>query len=637
MPHTPAFIFFIRLQIIKTVLLILFSIGFCLPDLFAQGADKEQDFGLLNYRGKTKAKVFITTDETLSAEKITATWFRSNFSEIPAKYYTSAKERYWYLIDLAEVDLSAAGKWYIGFNYFDDIEMFFADGDTLKSRKAGVLQKDRNIEVRDITDIPFTRDELIEDRYLYAQVRHVSRKTLLTHPVYKNDFTIDFFFRYFSREYLLGQIPYYIFMGGMLLMFFYFIGFYFMYRDSLLIYYSAYLLALILYIGFRAHLVQEIFRNTMPVAAYIFNDVIQVIVNVFYLKFAQIFLHAKTDFPKLNKAIHYAVALLIAIVILQLTVLTINPFSTFEYYIIYFQRYFMIVFSLASYAYILYNYKKRVILFLIAGSLFYLTGAVLAMFFWELKLLMAGTAIEVFIFSLGIGYRVKKVEQEKKSIEAEINKVRLTALRAQMNPHFIFNSLNSIRAYVISSETKKASDYLNKFARLIRLILHYSSKDTISLKEELEALTLYIELEQMRYRDDFGFELKVAPGIDTRRWFIPPLILQPYVENAIGHGLAPKNGEKKLLLEVAKSDGKILISIRDNGVGRNSSKAINTLKNSGHKSVAMELTKKRIDLASNNQTEKDNITIIDLMDGGQPSGTLVKLTLPIHEDLKYET
>ncbi len=627
MPHTPAYNF-IRFQIVKTVSLLVFAIACCLPDLFAQNTDAP-DYGLLNYSGKTKAKVFITNDKTLDAEIITSDSFRSNFVEIPEKYYTSAKETYWYLIDLEDVDLSVAGKWYVSFNYFDAIVMYYGSGDTIKSRKAGILQKERNTGVRDNTDIPFTSDELIEGRYLYAQVRHISRKTLLSNPFYKNDFTIDFFTGHFSRGYLLRQIPYYIFLGGMLLMFFYFIGFYFMYRDSLFIHYSVYLLALILYIGTRTHLIQEVFRNTMPVAAYIFNDVIQVLVNVFYLKFAQIFLNAETDFPKLNKAIRYAISLLVAVVVLQLTVLIINPFSTAEHYIIYLQRYFMIVFSLASYIYILRNYRKKVVLFLIAGSFFYLTGAVLAMIYWELKFLMAGTAVEIFIFSLGVGYRIKKVEIEKKSIEAEITQVKLTALRAQMNPHFIFNSLNSIRAYVISSETKKASDYLNKFARLIRLILHYSSKDTISLNQELEALVLYVELEQMRYRDDFGFELKVAPGIESNRLFIPPLILQPYVENAIGHGLAPKTGNKKLLVEIAKSEGTLLFSIHDNGVGRNYSKSVSSLKNPEHKSMAMELTRKRIDLVSNNSTENENITIIDLMDAGQPSGTLVKLKLPI--------
>jgi LytS/YehU family sensor histidine kinase len=246
--------------------------------------------------------------------------------------------------------------------------------------------------------------------------------------------------------------------------------------------------------------------------------------------------------------------------------------------------------------------------------------------------MMLGTAIEVFIFSLILGYRTKLIEHEKKSIETEMTQVKLTALKAQMNPHFIFNSLNSIRAYVISNETKKASDYLNKFAKLIRLILHYSSKDTISLKEELETLKLYVELEQMRYRDDFGFELNIETGVETHRWLVPPLILQPYVENAIGHGLAPKTGVKKLLVEIAKSGNNISFTIRDNGVGRSFSKKISNLKDSKHKSVAMELTRKRINLAGENKTGDENIEIIDLEEAGQPLGTEVRFKLPIRTE-----
>jgi len=211
-----------------------------------------------------------------------------------------------------------------------------------------------------------------------------------------------------------------------------------------------------------------------------------------------------------------------------------------------------------------------------------------------------------------------------------MNKLRLTALRAQMNPHFIFNSLNSIRAFIISNETKKASDYLNKFARLIRFILHYSSKDTISLKEELEALALYVELEQMRFRDDFGFVLKIGSDVNTETLLVPPLILQPYVENAIVHGLAPKTGAKELLVEVSKNHTGLIFVIRDNGVGRSYSKNIHFIQNPQHKSVAMELTRKRIELSDDKRSEKENIKIVDLMENGNPAGTEERIKLPVH-------
>lgn len=620
------------LQFAKVVMLLVIATCFWNLKVFAEGTATEPDFSLLDYDGKAKAKVFITKDNTLTAEKVTSAAFRLNFKELPKKYFASANEVYWYMMDIDEVDLPDTEKWYISFTYFDQITLYYQRGDTLASRLAGLKYENNSPGINDFSDIPFAAEELIEGRYLYAKIKHSSRKRLLADPTYTNLYSIDFNKKYNSHSYFFRQIPFYLFIGGMLLMFLYFIGFYFLYNDRLFIYYSLYLLALVLYIGVRAEIIQEAFRNAMPHAIHIYNDAMQVFVNIFYLKFAQHVLNAKVDFPKLNIAIRYAIALLCTIVFLQLIILITNPFSAAEPYIIDFQRYFMIVFSLVSYVHILRNYKKKVVLYIVGGSLFYLSGALLALYLWEIRYMMLGTAIEVFIFSLILGYRIKLIEQEKKSIETEMTQVKLTALKAQMNPHFIFNSLNSIRAYIISNETKKASDYLNKFAKLIRLILHYSSKDTIPLKEELDTLKLYVELEQLRYRDDFGFELKISRCVDIEKWMVPPLILQPYVENAIGHGLAPKTGVKKILVEIAESGDHISFAIRDNGVGRSFSKKINTLKNPEHRSVAMELTRKRINLANENKTGDENIEIIDFEEAGQPLGTEVRFKLPVQTE-----
>lgn len=614
----------------RIAVLLFISVLLFIPGISAETAKRPLDPGIINKRYYAKAKVFITTDKSLTAEKVTSPAFLSNFQELPQRYFAAPSETYWYMMDINQADLTDSGKWYICFSYYDQITLYYQSGDTLATRIAGMKNRNNSPGVNDLSDIPFAVEDLIEGRYLYAQIKHSSRKRLMVDAFYTSIDSINFFKEYNSRKFFLNQMPFYLFIGGMLLMFFYFIGFYFIYNDRLFIYYSLYLLALILYIGARSAIIQEEFRNALPHIIHIYNDVMQVFVNIFYLKFAQQVLNAKTDFPKLNIAIRYALALLIAIVSLQFILLVANPFSAAGPYIIEFQRYFMIVFSLASYVHILRNYKKKVVLFLVGGSLFYLTGALLSLYLWEIKYMMLGTSIEVFIFSLILGYRTKLVEQEKKSIEAEMTSIKLTALKAQMNPHFIFNSLNSIRAYVISSETKKASDYLNKFARLIRLILHYSSKEVIQLKEELETLRLYVELEQMRYRDDFGFEVKISPGVDIEKWLVPPLILQPYVENAIGHGLAPKSGEKKLLVEIAKSGDSISFSIRDNGVGRSFSKKTDHFKDQKHESVAMELTRKRINLAGDTKTANENIEIIDIEEAGQPRGTEVRFRLPIH-------
>jgi LytS/YehU family sensor histidine kinase len=212
--------------------------------------------------------------------------------------------------------------------------------------------------------------------------------------------------------------------------------------------------------------------------------------------------------------------------------------------------------------------------------------------------------------------------------------VQLTALKAQMDPHFIFNSLNSIRAYVISNNTKQASAYLIKFSSLIRLILQYSSRNSISLKDELDALSLYVNLEQLRFRDDFGYDLQVDKNIDVNNLQVPPLILQPYVENAIRHGLTSKKGEKKLELKITLKGSQLEFRIKDNGVGRQYSIQQKKSRSTGHVSMAMDLTQKRIELADFSNSNQESIKIVDLMEDGKQAGTEIILRLPVNKTHK---
>ncbi len=141
----------------------------------------------------------------------------------------------------------------------------------------------------------------------------------------------------------------------------------------------------------------------------------------------------------------------------------------------------------------------------------------------------------------------------KKSLKTEFNKkladVEMTALRAQMNPHFLFNCLNSINRFIVRNDAETASNYLTKFSRLIRLILQNSKSSTITLRNELEALKLYIELEEMRFENRFDYSIHVDDNIEVEFVEVPPLLLQPYVENAIWHGLMHKESKGKLTID----------------------------------------------------------------------------------------
>ncbi|MCB0616605.1 MAG: histidine kinase, partial [Phaeodactylibacter sp.] len=177
-------------------------------------------------------------------------------------------------------------------------------------------------------------------------------------------------------------------------------------------------------------------------------------------------------------------------------------------------------------------------------------------------------------------FRVRQIRKEEK-LKAEFEKrladVEMSALRAQMNPHFLFNSLNSIDSFIIRNETQKASEYLNNFARLIRLILQNSRSNYVSLKDEVEAIELYLQMENLRFRDKFTYEVRIDECIELSSIDIPPMLIQPYIENAIWHGLMHKEDKSqgKVTFSVAKENGFLQCVIEDNGIGREQAKELN--------------------------------------------------------------
>jgi tetratricopeptide (TPR) repeat protein len=223
--------------------------------------------------------------------------------------------------------------------------------------------------------------------------------------------------------------------------------------------------------------------------------------------------------------------------------------------------------------------------------------------------------------------RQKHLIQEKKILTLEQD-----MLRSQMNPHFIFNSLNSIKLYIINNEKENAVYYLNKFAKLIRKILVASNEKEIPLSDELDTMKLYMNIENIRFSNAIEFNVLINDNINAHNIKVPSLILQPFLENALWHGLSSKEKDKKIILTVEKNKKKhITISITDNGVGRNASKQINKQKTLKRRSIGIELTKERLENFSKRYTDMYNIKIEDLYDvEGKASGTKVILDIPIH-------
>jgi sensor histidine kinase YesM len=224
--------------------------------------------------------------------------------------------------------------------------------------------------------------------------------------------------------------------------------------------------------------------------------------------------------------------------------------------------------------------------------------------------------------------RVQKITSD---FEQRIARTEVAALRSQMNPHFIFNCLNSIKLYTMEHNAEAASGYLTKFARLIRLVLDNSRSEKITLEDELETLKLYAEMEVMRFKDKVTFELEVAPQLDTSFIEIPPLILQPFVENAIWHGLMHKIEGGWVNVKVSQNDGALLhIEITDNGVGRKKSQELKSKNSTLNKSFGIKVTSERIELINQMYRTETKCKVVDLYDEkGSPIGTQVVLEIPI--------
>ena len=224
----------------------------------------------------------------------------------------------------------------------------------------------------------------------------------------------------------------------------------------------------------------------------------------------------------------------------------------------------------------------------------------------------------------------RKVLIEKVRMKSRAKELEMQALRAQMNPHFIFNCLSSINSFVLKNQTEAASDYLTKFSRLIRTVLNNSKKSLISLEEEMEMLRLYIDMEKLRFNDGFVYSIEMDGSVDAGGIFIPPLLFQPFVENAIWHGLMHKKEKGRLDIRLGVEGELLICSIADNGVGRSFAAGSNGHSDSARKqkSMGIQITRQRLALVNGEEGDQGNFAIEDLYDEvGNAAGTRVVLRI----------
>ncbi len=249
---------------------------------------------------------------------------------------------------------------------------------------------------------------------------------------------------------------------------------------------------------------------------------------------------------------------------------------------------------------------------------------------------MAGAVVLLlYIMVRGRIQQIKRkhlIEKQFLEMEKQHSDLEQKALRLQMNPHFIFNTLNSIQSYMISNESDTAVEYLAKFARLMRQVLANSRESFIPVREELMALEYYLEIEQLRFDDKFAYSIEVDPDIDQEFTGIPPMILQPYVENAIIHGLLYKQEKGHVCIMLTQHTEGIFCVVEDDGVGR--IKAGEMARESGleRKSSGMIITQQRLDILNKNKHNALKVNVIDKHCGeGKACGTRVEIQMPTTE------
>lgn len=252
---------------------------------------------------------------------------------------------------------------------------------------------------------------------------------------------------------------------------------------------------------------------------------------------------------------------------------------------------------------------------------------------WFYILIIVGiTGLTYYFIKIGIRSAKKKDLKiiEELNLKNELRKSLLSTIKAQMNPHFIFNSLNTIQSFVYLDDKRNASKFMGKFSELVRKVLDNSNKQTITLTEEIEILQLYLDLEKVRFENVLNIEFEISNTLDTDNINIPPMLVQPYVENAIVHGLFHKKGNRNLNISIQQSlqQGYFEIRIEDNGIGRNLSNQLHEQQKL-HISFANSANEKRIELINQTLSKQIKLAITDKIDDNhQPLGTLVVLSIP---------
>jgi len=245
----------------------------------------------------------------------------------------------------------------------------------------------------------------------------------------------------------------------------------------------------------------------------------------------------------------------------------------------------------------------------------------------------------ILIINVSLRRNNEKLKSDKiqNKLQQQTVMLEMHILRAQMNPHFIFNCLNAINHFILKNEMETASNYLISFSRLVRLVLNNSRQSLITIEEELSMMRLYLDLEKVRFNNAFDYNIHIEKDLDITSLNMPPLIIQPFVENAIWHGLMHKDDPGLLSISIRTNNNILICEITDNGIGRKRAYEFKSKSVEIKKSMGIEITKKRLELLNGSFEPSSFIEIHDLQDkSGIASGTKVVLTFNIESIKRWQ-
>ncbi|PKV48906.1 7TM protein involved in diverse intracellular signaling [Aquimarina sp. MAR_2010_214] len=571
-------------------------------------------------------EVYKTTNDTISIHDIikSDTLFRSS------KYFTkktSPKDIYWIKIDLTKElkVLETDSLWFLKSCNYGHASMFCIENNTLVEKKFGLFDGSEKMNsIFYIAKIPFEQRSLIKNRFIYLKIRRLRYSDRVTNWKfhYASQTINQSAQNYYSQKNIKIPIRKYVFSGVCLVMFILTLAFFITSRNIEFLFYSLYIFCLFIYLNGTLLIANNIIFDNYSIITYWFFQIAQVLINLCYVYFVSFYLATKKDYPTLNRIIKWIIYTLITIIILDSLFLYFNYF-TGAIYIMNIQRFVMTLFGIGGMIYLLLTAKNRLAYFIVAGSFLFMIGTLGFFFFKTSIYMMAGATLEIIIFALGLAYKIHQEHKEKLLFEKESFINNCKALRAQINPHFIFNSLGSIQHLIVFEKKEAALKYLKKFSLLMRNLLENSIETNILLSDEINLLHQYLELETLRFDTSFEYTIHVDDVLNTDAEEVPMLIIQPFVENAILYGLLNKNGgSKKLNICFRKEKKYIICEVDDNGIGRSAAKNINSSLKKTTKSRGLELTEKR--LQRFHKSEEKNIEIIDKIDTyGASIGTRV--------------